>query len=198
VVDPAGPVAEIDLRTLAVSEHEPTTRSSLLARMDAWLEPTASAKGDSGPIRQAQWIGNGFVLVSGSDHRDSGGELASDPAGLELIDTRDWKAYVLAPQADSFTVAHGVLLATGAHWRGNVNPPGMGLEGYGAGGERRFGLFPGRAVWVDYVTNGRAYIGSSGWKRDRVVDLHSGRVTGTTTVATPRLLLGPGDILDGP
>jgi hypothetical protein len=51
VADPDGQVAEIDLRTLAVSSHEPTAQHSFLARLDGWLEPTASAKGDSGPVR---------------------------------------------------------------------------------------------------------------------------------------------------
>ena len=96
-----------------------------------------------GPIRRAQSIGNDFVLVSGSNLHDSEDQVASDPAGLELIDTRDWVRYVLAPDADTFTVANGVLLVTGARWRGNVNPTGMGLEAYGAGGGRRFGLFAG-------------------------------------------------------
>ena len=83
VADPDGQVAEIDLRTLAVSSHEPTAQHSFLARLDGWLEPTASAKGDSGPVRQAQWIGNGVLLVSGGNLDDSEEQLASDPAGLD-------------------------------------------------------------------------------------------------------------------
>jgi hypothetical protein len=198
VADPDGVIAAIDLKTLAVSEHEPATQRSLLARLDSWLQPTASAKGDSGPVRQAQWLGNGFLLISGSNLEDSEHELASDPAGLELIDTRSWTAHVLAPDADSFTVANGVLLATGARWRGNVNPTGMGLEAYGRDATRLFALFPGRDVWVDHVANGHAYVAGYGWKRERVVDLRSGRVVGTTTAETepPLLLLGRGSIDD--
>ncbi len=196
VADPDGHVAEIDLRTLAVSSHELTAQHSLLARLDGWLEPTASAKGDSGPVRQAQWIGNGFVLVSGSNLDDSENQLASDPAGLELIDTRSWTAHVLAPDADSFTVANGVLLVTGARWRGNVNPTGMGLEAYGPDTTRLFALFPGRDAWVDHVARGRAYIAVYGSKRERVVDLRSGRVIGTTTAEAPGLLLGRGSAFD--
>ena len=196
VADPDGHVAEIDLRTLAVSCHELTAQHSLLARLDGWLEPTASAKGDSGPVRQAQWIGNGFVLVSGSNLDDSEYQLASDPAGLELIDTRSWTAHVLAPDADSFTVANGVLLVTGARWRGNVNPTGMGLEAYGPDTTRLFALFPGLDVWVDHVARGRAYIAVDGSKREREVGLRSGRVIGTTTAEAPGLLLGRGSAFD--
>jgi hypothetical protein len=196
VADPDGQVAEIDLRTLAVSYHEPTAQRSLLARLDGWLEPTASAKGDSGPVRQAQWIGNGFVLVSGNNLHDSTDQLASDPAGLELIDTRNWTADVLAPDADSFTIANGALLVTGARWHGNVNPTGMGLEAYGPDGTRLFALLPGLDVWVDHVASGRAYIAVYGSKRERVVDLRSGRVIGTTTAEAPGLLLGQGSVFD--
>jgi hypothetical protein len=196
VADPDGRVAEIDLRTLAVSYHEPTGQRSLLARLGDWLEPTASAKGDSGPVREAQWIGNGFLLVSGSNLQDSEDQLASDPAGLKLIDTRNWTADVLAPDADSFTVTKGVLLVTGARWRGNVNPTGMGLEANGPDGTRLFELFPGLDVWVDHVVPGRAYIALYGSKRERVVNLRSGRVIGTTTAEAPSLLLGQGSMFD--
>jgi hypothetical protein len=64
VVAPDGSVAKIDLRTLAVSIHQPAAQRSFLALLGGWLEPAAAAKGDSGPVRQAQWIGNGFVLVT--------------------------------------------------------------------------------------------------------------------------------------
>jgi hypothetical protein len=193
IVDPDGSVAEIDLRTLAVSAHHPTTQRSFLGRR---LKPTAAAKGDSGPIRQAQWIGNGYVLVAGSDLNDSEGQLSSDPAGLELIDTRNWTGYVLAPQADSFTVANERLLATGSRWRGNVNPTGMGLTAYGSDGNVRFGLFAGHDVWIDHIANGRAYVAGYGWKRERIVDLSTGRIIGTrTTVEAPTLLLGQGNPL---
>ena len=196
VVDPDGSVAEIDLTTLAVSDHRVTRSRSLLARLDAWLEPTATAKGDSGPIRQAQWIGNGFVLVAGRDLHDSEGQLASDPAGLVLIDTRKWTGYVLATQADSFTVANGRLLATGARWRGNVNPTGMGLAAFGPDGKRRFALFDGRDVWIDHIANGRAYVAGYGWKRERIIDLSTGRIVGTrSTAMAPTLLLGQGNPL---
>jgi hypothetical protein len=197
VADPDGVIAAIDLKTLAVSEHEPATQPSLLTRLDSWLEPTAAAKGDAGPVRQAHWLGNGFLLVSGTNLEDSEQQLASDPAGLELIDTRSWTAHVLAPDADSFTVANGVLLVTGARWRGNVNPTGMGIQAYGRDATRLFALFPGRDVWVDHVANGHAYVAGHGWKRERVVDLRSGRVIGTTAeTEPPLLLLGRGSIDD--
>jgi hypothetical protein len=196
VVDLGGSVAEINLRMLAVSGYQPTTRRSFLARLAGWLQPTASAKGDSGPVRDAEWIGQGFVLVSGSNLSDSEGQPASDPAGLELIDTHNWTASVLAPQADSFIVVDELVLATGACWRSSSNPTGMGLEAYGSDRQRRFGPFNGQDVWVDHVTNGRAYVGGYGWKDERVVDLSTGRMVGTRTAPpAPTLLLGLGNPL---
>jgi hypothetical protein len=194
VVDPAGSVAEIDLRTLAVSEQQPAIGRSLLVRPDGWLVPTAAAKGDTGPIREAEWIGNGYMLVAGINFLDTERQAGSDPAGLELIDTRNWTVDVLAREADSFTVANGLLLVTGARWRGNVNPTGMGLEAYGSDGRRRFGLFGGRDVWIDQIANGRAYVGGYGWKEERAVNLRTGRSIGTrrTVIDVPTLLLGQG------
>jgi len=113
-----------------------------------------------------------------------------------LIDTRKWTGYVLATQADSFTVANGRLLATGARWRGNVNPTGMGLAAFGPDGKRRFALFDGRDVWIDHIANGRAYVAGYGWKRERIIDLSTGRIVGTrSTAMAPTLLLGQGNPL---
>jgi hypothetical protein len=136
------------------------------------------------------------VLVAGSNLDDTESQLASDPAGLELIDTRRWIASVLDPQADSFTVVNGLLLATGARWRGNVNPTGMGVAAYGPDGKKSYSLFAGHDVWIDHIVNGRAYIGGYGWKSERIIDLSTGRIIGTrTTAAAPMLLLGLGNPL---
>jgi hypothetical protein len=133
-------------------------------------------------------------LVAGRNHHDREDQLAADPAGVELIDTRSWTDYVLAPQADSFTVANRLLLVTGARWSGSDNPTGMGLAAYGADGRRRFGLFAGRAVWLDQVANGRAYLWGYGWNKERVIDLRTGRIVGTAA-EPPILLLGQGNAL---
>jgi hypothetical protein len=85
----------------------PVSRSNRPAR-----RPTSPTRTAKSPRR------NGVLLVSGSNLDDSEEQLASDPAGLELIDTRNWTAEILAPDADSFTVANRVLLVTGARWRG--------------------------------------------------------------------------------
>jgi hypothetical protein len=198
VAEPDRLVVEVDLATLAVSSHRPSVSRPLLGRLAGWLQPTASAKGDSGPVRQAQWLGDGYLLVTGVDQRDNGRSISSDPAGIELVDTRDWTERMLAPGADAYQVADGLLLATGTGWRYGRKPHGIGLVAYGRDGARRFRLFAGRAVDIDRVSGGRAYVGGWGWKRVRVVDLRSGRVIGTTKDDSegPLLLLGAGDLDD--
>ena len=154
VIAPDGSAVKVDLATLAVSHHHLTHQRSLLARLDNWLQPSANAKGDSGPIRHAQWLGDGLLLVAGSNMHDTR-TLASDPSGLELVDTRSWTAQTIDPRADSFAVADGLLLATGTRWRGNTNPTGMGLAAYGRDAKRRFALLPGRDVWLDTTLRDR-------------------------------------------
>jgi hypothetical protein len=179
VIDPDGWAAKIGLATLPVSHHQLTHQRSLLARLDNWLAPSADAKGDSGPIRHAQWLGSGLLLVAGSNVRDTERSPASYPSGLQLVDTRNWTVQTLDPKADSFAIADGLLLATGTRWHSTANPTGIGLTAYGRDGKRRFALFPGRDVWLaatDAIGT-RAYIGVDGWKRWALVDLRTGRIT---------------------
>jgi hypothetical protein len=93
------------------------------------------------------------------------------------VNVRDWTSTVLDPEVDSFTVTDRFLLATGVYWQGN-EPMGTGLKVFGANAKERLRLFVGRAVGVDRIFAGRAYLGGYGWKRDRVLDLRSGRVIG--------------------
>ena len=211
VIDPDGTVATAALGSLAVSYQVPRTSTSLFARLDRWLQPAAQAKGDNGPWRQAQWLGKGLLAVSGSDWRASGqmgGNVISEtltdsPAGLEIIDTRTWRVHMLDANADSFTVANGLLLATGTRW--NVTPKenvtsGEGLVAYDSHGDVAFRAFTGRSVYVNDVSAGRAYVtvtAPSGYQHQRVVDLRTGRVLATAGFEWPRLLLGDGDPSSG-
>lgn len=206
VVDPDGTVAAVALRSLTVSYRAPRTSTSLFARFDRWLVPVAQAKGDEGPWRQAQWLGNGLLAVSGSDLRASGqlrASIASEtltdrPAALKIIDTRTWRVHTLDANADSFTVTNGLLLATGTRW--NVTPKenvtaGEGLVAYNRDGSLRFRVFMGRAVGVDVVAGGRAYVtvvAPNGYQHQRVVDLRTGRVVAARAFDWPWLLRGDG------
>lgn len=188
IIGATGPTVEVDLATGVVSSHSLSRRRSLLARFDDWLQPAASAKGDSGPIRQAEWLGNGYLLLTGTDQHDGHRHNSSESAGIELVDTRSWTERMLAPEADAYAIADGFLLADGA---------GGGLAAYGPDGIQSFHLFPGRQVWVDHVIGKRAYVGALSWKRLRVVDLSTGKVIGKVSASsTPTLLLGRGGLDD--
>lgn len=211
VVDPDGTVATVALGPLAVSYRRPRPSRSLFARLDGWLEPVAQAKGDNGPWRQAQLLGSRLLAVAGTNWRASGrlrGNVISEtlterPAGLEIIDTRTWHVHTLDPAADSFTVANGLLLATGTHWDVTKNEnvtSGEGLVAYDTHGNARFRAFAGRSVYVNVVAGGRAYVtvvAANGYEHQHVVDLHTGRVLSTRVFDWPRLLVGDGDPASG-
>jgi hypothetical protein len=200
VVQPTGPAADVDLRTLDVSYHDLQVAKSPLARLAAWLEPTAAAKGMSGPVRTAQWLGGGLVAVTGEDEQfsvgpDGQGVLSDTPAGLAVLDTRDWDLATLEPGANAVKVANGMLLATGSTWSSTGDQvAAIGLVAYGADRSRRFRLFPGTQAWVDFVLDGRAYVdeGVPNVTRVAVVDLRTGRVVGKRSGQLPIPLLADG------
>src|SRR5919199_999781 len=108
VIQPDGPAAEIDLRTLAVSYHDLSAPRSLLARLDGWLTPTARAKGLNGPQWRGLWLGDGLLAVTGTEETastDANNQLVGSaaPAGLAIVDTRDWTIRMLDRGADTVT-----------------------------------------------------------------------------------------------
>ncbi len=206
VVDPGGTVATVALSTLAVSYHRPVAARSLSSRLAAWLDPAAEAKGDNGPWRTAHWLGRGLLAVTGIDwnavispDRSELESLTARPAGLTIVDTRHWKLTTLDPEADSFAITDGLLLATGTLWdvtRTENRTTGEGLVAYDAQSKQRFRLFAGRAVSVNRVFAGRAYltvvVDPAGYVRQRVVDLRPGLVLRARVFDWPELLVGDG------
>jgi len=199
VLQPDGPAAEIDLRTLAVSYHDLVAPTSVLERLAAWLTPVAQAKGVNGPERQATWLGDGLLALTGTDQRaakasNGGVEMSGTPAGLAIVDTRDWSIRALDPGADWVVPVDGLLLAGGSRWTSEGGEPtGMGLAAYGSDRSLRFRLFGGHAVWVSTALAGRAYVSlqtSSGTSPVEVVDLASGKVVEERPSPVPTPLLG--------
>jgi hypothetical protein len=198
VVQPDGPAAEIDLRTLAVSYHDLKPPRSALARMSAWLTPAAEAKGDNGSTRTGVWLGNRFIGVTGKDStfRTSNTELleaTTVPAGLSIVDTRDWTIRMLDPRADSVTVADKLLLATGLKEVLTYGQSsGMGLAAYRADRSVKFTLFGRAGVSVMFALAGRAYVVPWGFPDATVVDLRTGRRVGERPLPLPTPLIGDG------
>jgi hypothetical protein len=178
VASAGGRVAEVDLAGARVTYHTLPDPDSLLGRLWNWLEPAAEAKAEEGPERQAAWIGEHVVAVSGQDaHRfGNGDQTQTTPAGLTLIDVRHWTRRTLDKHASQFSFAAGALLAYGTSWNSATQETtGMGLTAYGLDGKERFHLFEDEPIYWVQTARPYAYI----WRNNRspvVVDLRSGRV----------------------
>ena len=189
LVPASGSVAEIDLVTLAVSYHE-LDRPSPLGRFLRWFTPAAQAKEIEGPVREARWLGDGMLAVSGMDYsleaRSDATEFVQTPAGVRLIDTRSWESKMLEPQSTRFAVAPGLVITQGGRWDSGFGP---GLHAFGLDGEERWRLYAGEYRWLDAAGSvGYAY--TDGVRTD-VVDLETGELTARGVGSRlPQLLTG--------
>jgi len=197
VVDPDGFVAQVGLTDLSVSYHE--LSRPLLDRIAGWLTPSAQAKGANGPTRSAAWLGDGLLLVTGSDEsaaRQADGSVlfSSRPAGLDVVDTHDWSVRTIDPDADTAVVADGTLLATGTAWRSDQGAStGHGVRAYGADGSLRWRVDGESARWVATAYRQRAVIGGDSSQPYELVDLAGGKVLRKLgSESFPTLLLGRG------
>lgn len=179
LVPASGPLAEVDLESLAVSYHE-LDRPSPLGRLLRWLDPAAQAKVLEGPVREARWLGGGTIAVSGSDYsivRTRAGEerVVAAPAGLSLIDTRSWTSRVLDREASGFATASGLVITQGGRWdSGEERGLGPGLRAFDLDGRERWRLHPGEYRWLDPAGPvGYVWLGEGSAE---VVDLATGAV----------------------
>jgi hypothetical protein len=179
-------VVEIDLRRRRVSGHALATRTSPLQRLRDLLEPPAAADVQVGPVRAAAWIGGGRIAVSGYDGdvvwRPRGRvEGERRPAGLHVIDTRDWRVRTLDDRASAFVFATGLLLTSGRE--------GRGLAAYSPDGEERFHVLDDRHVEIVATAGSFAYVRAPPERALHVVDLERGRVVATGAPERATLLL---------
>lgn len=162
------PIAEVNLRTLAVTYHE----------------LPGEAKAVVGRSRRAVWLGGGRIAVWGTDTVRSGPPERTDflPIGLAIVDVTDRTIETVDPQARSVAFTARTLLASGAY-------AGTGLRAYSTAGERRYQLFAAENV-VTYATfDSRAWVGTLGDQPGpiRVIDVAAGTLLGTRP-PLPRLL----------
>ncbi len=191
VIQPDGLAAEVSLGSLDVVYHD-LGPASLAARLSAWLQPDAQAKGMNGTAWHGLLLGNGFVAVTGSvEHAVVNGnteQMSSSPAGLAIVDVRTWTIRTIDRGADEVSVTDGFLLATGRSWSSTEQrTTGMGLVAYGSDTKLRFHLFDGGSAWVQQTWGGRAYVLVDG--KTTVVELSTGRVVEQRAAMIPWLLL---------
>lgn len=182
VVQPVGPIAEVDLDGRTVSYHSP--RTSLLRSIAAALVPSASAKLSSWATVRAVWLGGGLLAVSGDSFDVVTRE--GEPAGVTIIDTREWSTCLLDRRPTHVAVTAGSLLA----WDGDGSDElgGVGLVGYGLADGRRWHLF-GRQYLDVQMYGGYAYAINSwdGW-RVTTVDVSTGRIVAKRDGRPPTVL----------
>jgi hypothetical protein len=179
LVVPAGNrVAEVDLATMDVTYHDLTEPVSLLGRLRSWLEPAAEAKLMDGPGRNAVWLPNGLVAVSGVDYSTNGDSLEADFVGLSLIDPADWSVNQVSDLPGFVAFREGALL--GSAWEEGSDH--QMLEVFGPDGELRFEL-DGEGVDFSQTSGGYLYATSYDGTRFEVIDLGTG---GTVAEAQPR------------
>jgi hypothetical protein len=170
VVGAGEPLAEIDLRTLRTS-YRAYER-----------EPQALAKSMVGPVRQAEWLGDGVLAVAGwrwAGLDRATRRLVGEPAGLSILDTRTSKETVVDPGARSFTLVAGVLV---------VAPEGAGLVGYARDGRRLYSAYEGRRIEVVRGVGSRLVVVVEGEQFARIVDARTGRELGRRPGGVPLLL----------
>ena len=173
VVGAGEPIAEVDLGSLAVTYHGGTrTLAKLL----------------DGPSRSATWLPNGTIAVTGYDShvgKDAKGNLTSSdtPAGLSIVDPRDWSTRMVDPATDEVALSGDTLVAYSSF-------APAGLRVYGLDGSPRVRALAGPMQQVQ-AGGGMAFASladGGSWRVDSV-DLS----TGTTLASAPRanILLVP-------
>lgn len=151
VVQAGGPVAEVDMRTLAVSLHPHL--------------PGRAPDATSAATRDALWLGRGLLAVTGLD--------GTRPAGLTVMDTRRWCARKVDSRATAAAVAGGTLLATSVF---DSRPTvGSGLTGYSLRGRRRFHRYGDEPLGVEPVGR-RVLVADALGGRVEMLDARTGRV----------------------
>ena len=153
VIGAGEPFAEVDLAAMTVAYHGGSGSRSL-------------AKAVNGPERNATWLGNGLIAVTGSDAHSVVGTKDGQsfehvwwtPAGLTLVDTKDWSSRLIDPNATSVEVANGLLLATAWTYDSAVSAAtGIGLAAYSLDGTPRFHLLAGPVASIQ-AGAGMAYV----------------------------------------
>jgi hypothetical protein len=160
-----------------------------------------AAKGQSSAWwREAAWIGNGMIAVTG-DHsppvlprrRPS---LGPEPYGLRLIDVSGWSLSTLSARAKQMRVAGNRLLAHGTSWEaGSRHGRSTGLLAYDTHGRPAFRRFRGSDVTVLGAHGRRAYVWVRPTRMLHVLDLATGATLRASRVPPHRLpfLFAPTD-----
>jgi hypothetical protein len=179
VVSPYEPVAEVDLRTLAVRYHAVAGLDTPLASLRrARLEPWAGTLNPhEKSYRTVERLGDGLLRVSGVEQRLAGnGRLVGRVALVpRILDTRTWSARLSRPH-ERGEIAAGMFLVSrqrvDEERKAFVGP--YRLDAYDRAGRLRYSVrMPRYLTWRVFET--RLYVGLMNGRMTRVYDLRTGR-----------------------
>ena len=164
------PVARVDLRTMRVSYRR---LESLDARPD---EPQGSDAQPNADVlerrRSALWLGDGRVLIFGSDLvTRHGGDQTFIPAGAALVDTAQWSWRTVDASASGAAFAARRLVVYGRAWYAGAS---LGLRIYTLDGAGLLSLLDGERVFDVQVAADLAYVRASG--AVYVIDVRSEKI----------------------
>lgn len=137
-------IAEVDLRTLAVTYHGGLERSL--------------AKELPGPVRNARWLGNGLLAIAGRN----GIKLE----GLRIVDTHDWSTRFVDAGSFYLTLGDGILVGSSF-----FVPPELAV--YGLDGTLRYRMKL-EGSGTRFSVSGRYGYICSGASLSRVIELATG------------------------
>lgn len=183
-------VAEVDLDSGAVEYHPLSMRPA----GPPWTARRASAaKGAPGDFRyrDARWLGDGAIGVTGEDRRYGAGGLLrlARAFGVWRIDTERWTASLLARRPSMIALAAGRLLAVGRHGPGwdHRGKRDAGLLAWNPSGRRAFRRFSGEDVSIYGVHAAHAYAWVRRTRTLYTLDVMSGRSVHQRTVPPARV-----------
>ena len=167
VISAQGTIVDVRLDTLAISVHAVRTLASV-------------RKQANGSWRTARWTESGTIAFSGQDSTFDGTVERVTPAGLKLIDTRDWSIRSVDAETDnlSYDVLGDVLVAYG----------GNGIARYASDGTQSFRLFAGTNMRPTFAAGTYLYYGRRIATSFTIVDSFAGRVVNTVSTSRPTLL----------
>jgi hypothetical protein len=181
-VDPAG------ARAFVVGAGEPAAAVDL-ATLRAAYAPTrsvqAAAKSSVGPVRTAEWLGDGVLAVGGTTYAGLDPQtrrFVQQPAGLTMLDTRTWSGSVADPDASGLVVAGSTAVTA---------VDGRGLAAFARDGSSRWTGLPGTRVDTVRVLGDRLFVQVNGEAVARILDARTGRQVGTRAGGVPFLLTAP-------
>jgi hypothetical protein len=167
-------VATVDLRTLAVSYHRVRGLMHAHLPLKAPIQP-----GSAGPAlsrnRTATWIGNGKLLVIGTDERPAPGGPGVQwiERAATIVDTRSWRLGHVFSGINYLVPAKDVLLGSdNRRFAGHISPL-VAFRPEGTLVYRRQ-----EPLWWEFVA-GRLIAGDPYGHRLVELDLHSGRTLRT-------------------